>query len=309
MTPSTHVGARVSSLDHMEFGYLGLNHLGCHSPGTMARELEARGFDSFWVPEHSHIPTPIQSPYPGGDELPSGYWHMMDPFVSLAMAAEATTTLKLATGICLVLEHEVLDLAKTVATLDALSGGRVILGIGVGWNEEELANARPDVPFKKRFSATRDRVGALRAAWTQEVASFEGTYDRFTDSWVYPKPAQGAVPVAMGQAGPVGIKHAAEYADEWCPIDISLVGVSGEESVAGGIALFQRHLEEFGRDPVSVPISLFTWRRPRVDRVEELIELGVERLVLTPPSMRQEDPDRSLEFLDECAEVISQFQQ
>ena len=291
----------------MQFGYLGLNHIGCHRPADMARELESRGFDSFWVPEHSHIPVMVESVYPGGDELPSGYWHMNDPFVSLAMAAEATTTIKLATGICLVLEHEVLDLAKTVATLDALSGGRVLLGIGVGWNEEELANARPDVPFKKRFSATRDRVAALRAAWTQEEASYEGTYDRFGTSWVYPKPIQGSVPIAMGQAGPVGIKHSAEYADEWCPIDMSLVGVSGEQSVEGGVALFRRHLEDFGRDPASVPISIFTWRRPKADRIESLIELGVERLVLTPPSMRREDPDRSLEFLDECQPVISEF--
>ncbi|MFT7649928.1 MAG: putative F420-dependent oxidoreductase [Candidatus Poriferisodalaceae bacterium] len=291
----------------MRFGYLHPNHLGCRPPAEMAKELEDRGFDSMWVPEHSHIPTPITSPYPGGGELPSGYWHMMDPFVSLAMAAQATSTIKLATGICLVLEHELLDLAKTVATLDALSNGRVILGIGVGWNEEELANARPDVPFKKRFSATRDRVAGLRAAWTQEEASYEGTYDRFSPSLIYPKPAQGSVPIAMGQAGPVGIKHAAEYADEWCPIDMSLAGVSGEQSVEGGVELFRRLVAEGGRDPANVPISMFTWRRPKPERIDKLIELGVTRLVLTPPSMRFEDPDRSLEFLDECQPVISRY--
>lgn len=291
----------------MHFGYLHLNHVGCRRPGVMARELEDRGFDSMWVPEHSHIPTPIASTYPGGDQLPSGYWHMLDPFVSLAMAAEATSRIKLATGICLVLEHEVLDLAKTVATLDGLSGGRVLLGIGVGWNAEELANARPDVPFSKRFSATRDRVAALRAAWTQDVASYEGTYDRFSPSLVFPKPAQGSVPIALGQAGPVGIRHAAEYADEWCPIDISLVNASGEQSVEGGIALFRRLLEDAGRDPRTVPISMFTWRRPKADRIEALMELGVTRLVLTPPSMRAEDPDLSLEFLDECLPVIEPY--
>lgn len=291
----------------MEFGYMHVNHLGCRPPAEMAKELEDRGFDSIWVPEHSHIPTPVSSAYPGGEDLPSAYWHMMDPFVSLAMATQATSTIKLATGICLVLEHELLDLAKTVATLDALSGGRVILGIGVGWNEEELANARPDVPFKKRFSATRDRVAALRAAWTQEEASYEGTYDRFSPSLVYPKPAQGSVPIAMGQAGPVGIKHAAEYADEWCPIDMSLAGVSGEHSLEGGVELFRRLVAEGGRDPGSVPISMFTWRRPKPERIDKLMELGVTRLVLTPPSMRVEDPDRSLEFLDECQPVISQY--
>ena len=289
----------------MQFGYLNLNRFGGLHPATLAGELESRGFDSFWVPEHSHIPVSLESEYPGGGELPSGYWHMMDPFVSLAMAAQATSTIKLATGIALALEHEVLDLAKTVATLDALSGGRVLFGVGVGWNEEELANARPDVPFKKRFSAMRDRVAALRAAWTEDVASYEGTYDRFSASWVYPKPAQGTVPIAFGQAGPVGIRHAAEYADEWCPIDISLVGVSGEESVPGGIALFRRLVEEYGRDPADVPISLFTWGRPKPERLESYRDLGVERVVLTPPSMRAEDPDRSLEFLDECESAIA----
>ena len=291
----------------MEFGYLHLNHLHSRRPGVMARELEDRGFDSMWVPEHSHIPTPITSTYPGGDKLPSGYWHMMDPFVSLAMAAEATTKIKLATGICLVLEHELLDLAKTVATLDALSGGRVILGIGVGWNAEELANARPDVPFAKRFSATRDRVAALRAAWTQDEASYQGTYDRFSPSLIFPKPANGTVSIALGQAGPVGIRHAAEYADEWCPIDLSLVGVSGEQSVEGGVQLFRRLLVENGRDPATVPISMFTWRRPKAERIEKLIELGVSRLVLTPPSMRVEDPDLSLDFLDECRAAIEPY--
>ena len=291
----------------MKIGYLGLNHIGCISPGTMAKELEDRGYDSFWVPEHSHLPVMRESQYPGGQDLPSGYAHMMDPFVSLAMASEATTTIKLATGICLVLEHEVLDLANTVATLDALSGGRVILGIGVGWNAEELANSRPDVPFKKRFSATRDRVGALRTAWTQDEASYSSDYDNFQPSYIYPKPHNGLVPIAMGQAGPIGIKHSAEYADEWCPIDISLVGVSGEQSVEGGIALFHRELEAVGRNPESVPISLFTWTRPKKERLEQLEKLGVHRLVLTPPSMRREDDDQSLKFLDECESVLEEF--
>lgn len=291
----------------MKFGYLSANHLGGRSPAELAVELEQRGFDSFWVPEHSHIPVSLESEYPGGDELPTGYRHMMDPFVSLAMAAQATSSIKLATGICLALEHELLDLAKTVATLDALSGGRVLLGVGVGWNEEELANARADVPFKKRYSALRDRIAALRAAWTQTEATYDGVYDRFTPSWVYPKPAQGSVPVALGQAGPVGIRHAAEYADEWCPIDMSLVGVSGEKSVEGGIELFRRLVAEGGRDPDEVPISLFTWRRPKASRLEHYESLGVHRMVLTPPSMSVEEPDRSLEFLDECQDAISPF--
>ena len=116
--------------------------------------------------------------YPGGGELPDGYRHMMDPFVSLQAAASATTTLTLATGICLVLEHDLLDLACTVATLDVLSGRRMLLGIGVGWNAEELANHRPDVPFKLRYSAMRERVAALRSIWTEETPSLDGRFER-----------------------------------------------------------------------------------------------------------------------------------
>ncbi len=137
----------------MRFGYLTVNAIEGIRPDVLASELEARGFDSIWVPEHSHIPVSRQTPYPAGGDLPEGYWRMMDPFVSLAMAAQATTTLELCTGICLLLEHDVLDLACTTATLDALSGGRLRLGVGVGWNEEELVNHRPGLPFKLRYSA------------------------------------------------------------------------------------------------------------------------------------------------------------
>src|SRR5262249_5772631 len=162
-----------------------------------------RGYDSVWLPEHSHIPTSRKTPYPAGGELPEGYWRMMDPLTSLGLAAGATTSLRVCTGICLLLEHDLLDLALATAPLDLRSNGRLTLGIGVGWNEEELANHRPELPFRQRYSAMRERVAALRAAWTEETPSFAGRWDRFDEAWVYPKPAQGSVPVALGNAGPV----------------------------------------------------------------------------------------------------------
>ena len=223
----------------MRFGYLTVNAIEGIRPDVLASELEARGFDSIWVPEHSHIPVSRQTPYPAGGDLPEGYWRMMDPFVSLAMAAQATTTLELCTGICLLLEHDVLDLACTTATLDALSGGRLRLGVGVGWNEEELVNHRPGLPFKLRYSAMEERVAALRTAWADEEASFEGRWDQFTSSWVYPKPVKGTIPVALGNAGPLGIEHAARYADEWCPIDASMLNTGGRPDPAGAIDLFR----------------------------------------------------------------------
>src|SRR3982074_192507 len=124
----------------MRVGFVSMNTPGDVAPDTLARELEARGYDSLWVGEHSHIPASRETPHPAGVELPKMYFHMRDPFVSLAMAAAASPNLKLGTGVCLVLEHEILDLTKTVATLDELSGGRLLLGVGVGWNREELAN-------------------------------------------------------------------------------------------------------------------------------------------------------------------------
>ena len=197
----------------MKFGYLTGNHAGGILPGDIARELESRGFDSVWFPEHSHIPVERRSPYPNGGQLPGSYFHMMDPWVSIASAATETSTLTLGTGICLLLEHDLLDLACTVATADVLSQGRVVMGIGVGWNEEELENHRPDLPFKKRYSAMRERVEALRLAWSEKETPFSGTWDSYSASWVFPKPVNGTVPIALGNAGPLGIKHAAEYAD------------------------------------------------------------------------------------------------
>jgi len=291
----------------MKFGYLSLNDAGGIRPDRLARELEDRGFDSLWVPEHSHIPSGRGTAYPGGGELPDGYWHMMDPFVSLQAAASATTTLTLATGICLVLEHDLLDLACTVATLDVLSGGRMLLGIGVGWNAEELANHRPDLPFKLRYSAMRERVAALRSIWTEETPSLDGRFDRFTPSWVYPKPVQGRVPIALGKAGRVGIQHAAEYADHWCPIDAQLLNDNGRPDVPGGIALFRQLAEEAGRDAASVPISIFAFGKLDQARIESYAELGVERIVFPPQTMNRHDEQTALTRLDRLAPLLDQL--
>jgi probable F420-dependent oxidoreductase len=287
----------------MEFGYLSLNDASGIRPDDLARELEARGFDSIWMPEHSHIPTSRQTAYPGGGDLPEGYWRMMDPFVSLTLAAGASDRLQLYTGICLVLEHDLLDLACTTATLDALSGGRLHLGIGVGWNEEELVNHRPDLPFKKRYSAMEERVTALRTIWSEERPSFEGTWDRFTESWVYPKPADGTIPIVMGNAGPLGIDHAARYGDEWCPIDGSLLNDGRKPDVAGGIELFKTTAAEAGRDPDTIPISLFLLA-PRPDRVERYADLGVDRVVVMPPTMALHSADDTLRHLDSVADLV-----
>ena len=290
----------------MRFGYLTVNAIEGIRPDVLASELEARGFDSIWVPEHSHIPVSRQTPYPAGGDLPAGSWRMMDPFVSLAMAAQATTTLELCTGICLLLEHDVLDLACTTATLDALSGGRLRLGVGVGWNEEELVNHRPGLPFKLRYSAMEERVAALRTAWADEEASFEGRWDQFTSSWVYPKPVKGTIPVALGNAGPLGIEHAARYADEWCPIDASMLNTGGRPDPAGAIDLFRSKAADAGRPAEDIPISIFSMGNRR-DRIERYGELGADRVVFMPKTMELQDEAATLRHLDELADMVNEL--
>lgn len=292
----------------MKFGYLTGNHHGGIDPGDLAHELEQRGYSSVWYPEHTHIPTSRKSPYPNGGTLPPAYFHMMDPFVSIGVAAARTKTITLATGVCLLLQHDLVDLAQTVATADALSDGRVLLGIGVGWNEEELADHRPDLPFRRRYGAMEERVEAMRAIWANETVSYHGKWERLSESWVYPKPIDGTVPIALGNAGPLGISHAARYADEWCPIDVGVMNVDGKPDVVGGIERFRRLATEAGRaDANSIPISLFTWGRPRPERLERYAEAGVTQFVFMPVSFELPSADETLRQLDELDEAKTQL--
>jgi probable F420-dependent oxidoreductase len=288
----------------VRIGYLALNDASGIRPDRLAAELEARGFESLWVPEHSHIPTSRATPYPGGGPLPEGYKRIMDPLVSLAVAAGATTSLRLCTGVCLVLEHDLLDLACTTATVDVLSNGRLTLGAGVGWNEEELANHRPDVAFKDRYQAMRERIAALRAAWTEETPSFDGRWDRFDESWIHPKPANGSIPVALGNAGVLGIGHAAAYADEWCPIDAWMLNTTGRPDVRGAIAMFRDKATAHGRDPDTIPITVFAIGPLKLDRLTTYGDLGVSRIVLPPPSMELHGVDTTLRHLDHLGHVV-----
>jgi len=292
----------------MRFGYLSLNSAYGIRPDVLGRALEERGFESLWLPEHSHIPTSRESPYPAGGRLPDGYLHMMSPFVSLTAAATVTNHLTLATGVCLLLEHDLLDLACTAATLDVLSRGRLLLGVGVGWNREELANHRPELPFAKRYSAMRERVAALRRIWSEEKPVFSGTWDRFSASWVYPKPTRGRVPIALGNSAPLGIRHAAEYADQWCPIDARLVGPDGRPDVVTAVSRFRGLVAEMGRSPDAVPISLFMFQRPTSDRLERYAPLGLERVVFSSPDAELRDESTTLRHLDDLAPIVAQWQ-
>jgi len=290
----------------VKLGYFSANSASGIAPDVRASELESRGFDSIWLPEHSHIPVEREPVPPYGANLPDVYPHIMDPFVSLAVATRTTSSLTLATGVCMVLEHDVLDLACRAATLDVLSRGRFVLGIGAGWIREELANHRPDVRFEQRYSALVERVTALRTCWREEEAAFDGRSDHFSTSLVNPKPIQGALPMALGCSGPLGTRLAAQHADQWLPIDVALLRQGGVEA---SLQRFRDLVAVNGRDPRSVPITLFVWGwqpgKPTVERLAEYSALDVERLVVCPPSMERHDATVTLRRLDEFNTLVT----
>ena len=185
----------------VELGFSSMNTPEDPAPDVLAGWLEERGFESFWVGEHPHIPTSRKTPYPAGGDLPPQYLRMMDPFVSLTAAACATERLLIGIGVALPLEHDLFDFAKSVATLDRLSGGRLQLGVGVGWNEEELANHRPDIPWSQRYRALAECIGALRALWADDESEFHGRFYDFDPVWSYPKPLQRPHPPILCGTG------------------------------------------------------------------------------------------------------------
>ena len=259
-------------------------HIGVHMFATdyaiaiaeLAREAERRGFESLLVPEHTHIPKSRRSPWPGGPRLPREYWHTHDPFVALAFAAAATTTLKIGTGICLVTERDPITTAKSVASLDLLSGGRFLFGIGAGWNAEEMENHGTE--FKTRFTLLRERVLAMKEIWTKEEAEYHGEFVNFDKLWSLPKPVQKPhPPILMGGDGPTTFDRVAEFCDGWMPILRP-----GRNPVEKLPALRER-LERAGRDPRSLPVSIF-FAPPQKPALEALEAAGVARAIFGLPS-------------------------
>ena len=186
-------------------------------PDDLAREAEQRGFESLWFPEHTHIPAARRSPWPGGSDLPREYWHTYDPFVALMAAAGATNKIKLGTGICLVIERDTIVMAKEVASVDRLSNGRFIFGIGGGWNAEEMENHGTN--FRRRWRILREKILAMKEIWSKEEAEFHGDYVNFDKVWCYPKPVQQPhPPIYMGGDGATTFDRVVEFCDGWMPI-------------------------------------------------------------------------------------------
>ncbi len=240
----------------------------------IARAAEAHGFESLWLPEHTHIPVSRLSPFPAGGELPDHYRRLLDPFVALGVAAAVTSTLRLATGITLVAQRDPIVTAKEVATLDVVSDGRAIFGVGAGWNREEMENHGGD--FDTRFALLRERVEAMKALWTEDEASYHGRYVDFDPVWSWPKPVQQPhPPIVIGGSGPSALRRVVAFGDEWMPIG----GTGAHEE---RIPELQTLAAEAGRGPM--PVGLF--RAPTDPaELERLAGLGVSRFVFVLPSL------------------------
>jgi probable F420-dependent oxidoreductase len=262
-------------------------------PAALAHALEERGFESLWVPEHTHIPTSRKSRWPGGDTLPREYSSAYDPFIALMAAAGATKSLKLGTGVCLVVERDPILTAKEVVTLDRLSDGRFLFGIGGGWNLEEMENHGTNP--KTRMRLLRERLLAMRAIWTNEVAEYHGELVNFDPIWSWPKPLQQPhPPILIGGDGATTFDRVVEFGDGWMPI------MRPGQNPLPRIGELRERLEKAGRSWDSAPISIF-FAPPRKADLENLVELGVSRAIFGLPS---ETADVVLPRLDRYAEVI-----
>ena len=263
-------------------------------PDALGRAVEERGFESLWMPEHTHIPVSRKSPWGGGPVLPDHYKETLDPFVSLTAAAMATKRIKLATGICLVVERDPIHTAKLVASLDYLSNGRVVFGIGGGWNAEEMASH--GTAFKTRFDLMRERVAAMKAIWTNDVAEYHGQFVDFEPMWCWPKPVQKPhPPILLGGAFPFGARRAIEYGDGWMPL-----GGRDQDPLEIG-RRFRQMVAEAGRDPASLPMSIFA---PQQERgvLAGLRDAGMDRAVLSLPTLAHDD---ALKKLDEMVALVA----
>ncbi|MGW7167026.1 LLM class F420-dependent oxidoreductase [Streptomyces sp. NPDC054884] len=249
------------------------------TPVRLARELEQRGFAGLYLPEHTHIPVERTTPYPAGGDLPREYGRTLDPFVALGQAAAVTETLGLGTGITLVAQHDPIDLAKQIATVDHLSGGRFTLGLGYGWNVEEAADH--GVEWRTRRELVRDRMRLMRALWADEPTAYEGEYGSVRASSAYPKPVQkprgpvvGPRTLVGGAAGPKLFSHICEYADGWLPI--------GGRGLSESLPVLRAAWTDAGRDPSALQIVPYAVH-PSPGKLAHYTELGIDEVVVQLP--------------------------
>ncbi|TNF35778.1 MAG: LLM class F420-dependent oxidoreductase [Gammaproteobacteria bacterium] len=283
----------------MHLGFSSMNTLNDPNPAALAKTLEEAGFESLWYGEHSHIPMSRKTPYPPGGELPEPYKEMMDPYVSLMAAAAVTERLKIGTGIALLMERDIFSQAKTIATLDQLSNGRVIIGTGVGWNQEEFENVCPH-PFKKRYSVLRETVLATRELLTKAKPEYHGEFVNFDPVWFEPKPKK-PVNFLFGAMGPLGVKHAAEWADGWMPVDVVM------PDVKKALNDFRDLVRANGRDPDALDITMVVMKPVTADLLKEYRDYGVTRCNIGVGMENWNKPEIIEPMINEFSKLIPQL--
>ena len=267
------------------------------APAELGLALEERGFESVWAPEHSHIPLSRKSPFPSGGELPKQYYDAMDPFVTLSAAAAVTKKLKLGTGVCLVIQRDTIQTAKAVASLDQVSGGRFLFGIGGGWNQDEMEDHA--TVYATRFKKMREQIEAMREIWTKSKPEYHGETVDFAPMMTWPKPVQNPLPVIVGGAFPHAARRAVRYGNGWIPHSRR----PHYEDVTDFLPQFREMAAEAGRDPAQVPVTV--WGVPEdADRLRRYRDQGVARVVVSLPS---EPAAKTLPRLDRWAELIRQI--
>lgn len=260
------------------------------SMAELAPAAEELGFESLWVAEHSHIPASRQSPWPGGAELPKQYWHTLDPFVALTVAATASKTIRLGTGICLLIQRDPIHTAKETASVDLVSNGRFIFGIGAGWNREEMADHGTE--FGTRWKLLREKVEAIKVIWTDEEAEYHGEMVDFGPMRSWPKPVQKPhPPIILGGSGPKILERVVRYADGWMP---------NRGDVVERIPELQALARTAGRG--HIPVTYFP--NATASEIERLAKAGVERCIYyVPPDGR----DQALAKLEELGRMIKPY--
>jgi probable F420-dependent oxidoreductase len=232
-------------------------------PAELGRMAEERGFESLLFPEHTHIPASRETPYPAGGELPPEYSRTYDPFVALAAAATATERIRIGTGICLVIQRDPIVTAKEVASVDRVSNGRFLFGVGAGWNREEMRDHGTDPD--RRFGIMRERIEAMKEIWTHDEASYSGRYVDFDRIWCWPKPVQSPYPpVLLGGNGPKVIDRVIAFGDEWMPNR-----VGGDDEMIARMEELRRRAADAGRDPIPVTIAGIMRDPARIERLEQ----------------------------------------
>jgi probable F420-dependent oxidoreductase len=282
----------------MDLGFVSLNTPRDIAPGVLGSELESRGFESMWVGEHPQIPVSPKDHFPGG--LLGAQKRMWDPFLSLLSAAQATTDLRIGTAVVLPLERELFTLAKEVATLDQMSGGRLLLGVGVGFRAElELSRS---IAWSDRYRALGDMVAALDSLWTDDEPEHHGEFYDFDRVWSYPKPHQRPRPPLLAAAtGPKATRDCAAWADGWLPGDAAF------RDVASALADFRRTAEEAGRDPATLDLTIMAWGDPSLEVLATYRDLGFNRVVVGGGRRDGNDPSTTLPFLDRYAAMVEKL--